>query len=937
MTSELRPSRNRIPRPIASTFHVVMWLALIPLSAVQAANVLVTSNADTLANDGACTLREALENTDADAQIWNDCTGDYGPDQILIQSGLPPIELGSRLELTRPATLTGPSGGQTIRPAAGMTDQLLWIAPSTDGDFVLERLVFEGARLNKPGDIGDCANNGGAVCVFTLYKTIDVVMREMTFRDNRVVDLDPTNANGGGALYVRALAGSSVRIENSLFQNNRLTDDNGDSTRGYGGAIRMLSPLTITQSLFVNNLATAIPDGAAGAVYSLGGDLTISKSTFSANASTISGSAIAASQANVLVLDSLFDANDGSDSVMAASGESKYFTLANSMFSNNHARALSLHGYAHASISGSTIASNQAIDSVAGMFARNTNVTITSSTFADNYSSAGGDGIGAATAAISLDNTTLLLEDSSLIGNDTEANAGEGASGIEALDSQVTIRNSVLANTQFGEANLWRRGSTVLNMSHSLLTPPDSSGEINGSNINNVFTAVAAFGLLGDYGCATPIGHLGDRCVSMRPHSSFATPIIDSGSSSNAYDQRGPGFPRNDGNGSDMGAFELQPPLVAFDTASQALTEGNSGTTTFSYTLRRNGDLRGSTLVSWQTFGNGASPADASDFGSPTMPFGSAFFAEDQRDTVINIQVQGDTATESDEGFRVQLTQITDGQPGAANSATGTIINDDATFVIPTLSLNAIQVDQPEGSIGFYSTHRFRVTRSQDTSGFCSFALDLAGAGADPIEANDLFDTTLGIGGTHQMGPGDTTTDIEVHIAADAEFEGDEGFSLTLVNASGCVTSLNTKTAYSTVVNDDSLFSIQSANAVLAEGDAGSTTFSFMINRSGPVDHAATVSWSVNGSGAHPVDAADFDGNALPSGQVSMPPGVIGIPLSINVAGDLTQENDEDFRIQLGNPRSGGSIDPLNDSRIGIIVDDDDPLAGARIFDNGFE
>ena len=928
---------------------MAVLLALLPLSAAQAANIVVTSSADTLADDGACTLREALGNTSRREQYWNDCAGDNSPSQITFQPGLPPIELVTYLELTRSATLTGPSGGQVIRPVAGMKGQLFQIKPSANADIVLERLTFEGARYDMPASTNIWGDSGGAMSVVTgvTYK-IDLVMRELTFRDNRVEIPDSFRRVGGGALYVWAENNSTVRIENSLFQNNRLTDDNDDATEGYGGAILTRSPLTITKTLLVNNLISADLDGTGGAIASIdAGDLTISKSTFDANTTLGPGSAIAALWGpNLLVLDSLFDANGASGQYggviyqVGASDKPTYFTLANSMLSGNHATPIMLSSSLHASISGSTIADNQVVDGVSGLDANangDQDVTIASSTFADNYSSAGGDGIGARTAAISLRGSTFLLEDSSVIGNDTEANAGEGASGIEALGSQVTIRNSVLANTQFGEANLWRRGSTVLNMSHSLLTPPDTSGEINGSNINNVFTAVAAFGLLGDYGCATPIGHLGDRCVSMRPHSSFATPIIDSGSSSNAYDQRGPGFPHNDGNGSDMGAFELQPPLVAFDTASQALTEGNSGTTTFSYTLRRNGDLRGSTLVSWQTFGNGASPADASDFGSPTMPFGSAFFAEDQRDTVINIQVQGDTATESDEGFRVQLTQITDGQPGAANSATGTIINDDATFVIPTLSLNAIQVDQPEGSIGFYSTHRFRVTRSQDTSGFCSFALDLAGAGADPIEANDLFDTTLGIGGTHQMGPGDTTTDIEVHIAADAEFEGDEGFSLTLVNASGCVTSLNTKTAYSTVVNDDSLFSIQSANAVLAEGDAGSTTFSFMINRSGPVDHAATVSWSVNGSGAHPVDAADFDGNALPSGQVSMPPGVIGIPLSINVAGDLTQENDEDFRIQLGNPRSGGSIDPLNDSRIGIIVDDDDPLAGARIFDNGFE
>ena len=157
------------------------------------------------------------------------------------------------------------------------------------------------------------------------------------------------------------------------------------------------------------------------------------------------------------------------------------------------------------------------------------------------------------------------------------------------------------------------------------------------------------------------------------------------------------------------------------------------------------------------------------------------------------------------------------------------------------------------------------------------------------------------------------------------------------MNPSGCSINQSARTALSTVINDDSLFALESVNAVRVEGDAGSTAFAFEVTRSGAVDQTATVSWTVSGTGAHPATADDFSGGVLPSGQVSMPPGVIGVPVTIQVAGDTVPESDEDFRIALGNPRSGGSIDPLEASRIGVIVNDDTAPVGDAIFASGFE
>ena len=101
---------------------------------------------------------------------------------------------------------------------------------------------------------------------------------------------------------------------------------------------------------------------------------------------------------------------------------------------------------------------------------------------------------------------------------------------------------------------------------------------------------------------------------------------------------------------------------------------------------------------------------------------------------------------------------------------------------------------------------------------------------------------------------------------------------------------------------------------------------------------AASVGWSVAGSGAQGADATDFPGGVLPSGQISLPPGVLSVELTVQVAGDSTVEMDEAFRVQLGNPRSGGSIDPLADAAQGLIRNDDSGMpGGGRLFADGFE
>ncbi len=95
----------------------------------------------------------------------------------------------------------------------------------------------------------------------------------------------------------------------------------------------------------------------------------------------------------------------------------------------------------------------------------------------------------------------------------------------------------------------------------------------------------------------------------------------------------------------------------------------------------------------------------------------------------------------------------------------------------------------------------FTVTRTGDLSTASTVDWVVTGSGANPADASD-FDGGVLPSGTLNFAIDDVTAVITVNVAADATFEQDEGFTVTISNASpsGVMT---TATADGTIQNDD--------------------------------------------------------------------------------------------------------------------------------------
>ena len=116
--------------------------------------------------------------------------------------------------------------------------------------------------------------------------------------------------------------------------------------------------------------------------------------------------------------------------------------------------------------------------------------------------------------------------------------------------------------------------------------------------------------------------------------------------------------------------------------------------------------------------------------------------------------------------------------------------------------------------------------------------------------------------GTVSFAAGETSKLVTINVAGDTTVEANEGFTVTL-SAPSAGTTITTAAATGTIVNDDALASslaIAATDASKAEGNTGSTPFTFTVTRSGNTTGASSATYTVTGSGANAANAADFTG-----------------------------------------------------------------------------
>jgi CSLREA domain-containing protein len=279
-----------MPRPIL--ILTTLWLLLVvtttlpigaalPHTRAPLTTIQVNSTADVIADDGQCTLREAITaaNWDnASGTMAGECTAGDGADTILIPAGTYNLTLiGAEensnytgdLDIRQAVTLQGAGASNTILDGQAM-DRLL--------DIYAGPTVIEGIMVtNGQTPFGTDSSGGG---IIVRGNALEILIRAVAIRNNRSGDTPFPESylpKGGGIYFAVSSGPSTTQIERSeisdnetlyegagvyfdlgrpalIFQStisgNQITRQNG---RGGGFFGRENSTITVVESTIANN------------------------------------------------------------------------------------------------------------------------------------------------------------------------------------------------------------------------------------------------------------------------------------------------------------------------------------------------------------------------------------------------------------------------------------------------------------------------------------------------------------------------------------------------------------------------------------------------------------------------------------------------------------------------------------------------------------
>lgn len=505
---------------------------------VKAATITVDNGTSTVASDGECSLREAIENANDDAATNSDCTAGSGTDTIDIQTDI---------VLT---TADHQEGGTTNFATPQVTDSII----IAGNDHTISR---SGAT-----DMQFILLTGG---------DIDLSISDLTISDFSL----NAGANYDGAVDLHGAGAGTLDLDNVTFSGNT----GGVIHSGMGGGD---GEWTITDSTFTNNSVS----GGGGIINSAPArNLTVTDSTFSGNSSSngVDGASITfldgggpAGPYTVAITGSTFSSNTNTFGCAGALGISTYFSqltinIINSTFESNIAAtcggALSIEGGTNG---------NLALNIVKSTFKNNT---------ANGTSTQNGGAI------YIQDEVDVTLVDVTFSGNTSLGSAGGGALHMDAGDNSLTAsfdtfyNNSVSSGAGNDFYQVGTSSSTSLAENNIFASGGDECG---GTLTQYTFTNnLSSDSDCGSLGAATGLSAISDNggvveTIALSSGSNAVDTAVAGSLGCYATDARG--ITRPFGAACDIGAFEYVEGDISLSESDGSTSVSESGTTD-SYTV----------------------------------------------------------------------------------------------------------------------------------------------------------------------------------------------------------------------------------------------------------------------------------------------------------------------------------------------------------------
>ena len=417
-------------------------------------------------------------------------------------------------------------------------------------------------------------------------------------------------------------------------------------------------------------------------------------------------------------------------------------------------------------------------------------------------------------------------------------------------------------------------------------------------------------------------------------------------------------------------SFGGAPPPVTLSIGDVSVSEGNSGTTSLTFTVSLSAPAPAGG-VSFDIATADGSAVAGSDYVAKALT--GQVIPAGQTSYSFTVDVSGDTAFEASEALVVNVTNVV-GATVADGQATGTIVNDDVAPPAPAANvyINEIHYDNAGTDSGEaieiagvagtdLSGYQLVLYNGSNTPGAAptygvvnlSGVIDDEGQGygalAFSFPANGLQNglsdgvaliapdgtviQLLSYEGTFTAAPGTpaagvTSTDIAVleggsdPVGQSLQLTGNGASAADFQWQAPATSSFGSLNAGQSIIPDNATGLVRVGDASVIEGDAGTTSLVFTVTRAGGLGQAASVDFSVALDGT--ADVGDFGPGAVFSGTLSFAVGQSSATVTLPVQGDLVGEPNEILSLILGNPV--GNISIVDGDATGTILNND-PIA----------
>ena len=311
-------------------------------------------------------------------------------------------------------------------------------------------------------------------------------------------------------------------------------------------------------------------------------------------------------------------------------------------------------------------------------------------------------------------------------------------------------------------------------------------------------------------------------------------------------------------------------------------------------TVNRTGATNETVTIDFATLDGSA--VDGNDY---TNTSGTLTFTNGVASQTITVPITNDSTAETNETFKVTLSNADGAFIIGGTNATVTILEEDGTI---SLGTNAVAVIETATNVVL------TVVRTGGTN--TTMTVEYFTTDDSATDGGDYTSTT----GTLTFGPGVKTKTISVPLSNDSSVEGDETFSLTLTNAAGGAALGSVTDVTVTVRDNDSVFSVATNEITVAET---ALTASITVVRTGGVVAAATVAFASTNDTA--TAGSDYTAAA---GTLSFAAGETNKTFTVKITNDTSHETNETFTVGLKSPTGEGALS--TNSVVTLTITDND-------------